>query len=125
MSQQLQINYYGQADIPEKSSVHMKSPYTAVGWKSAPPIRFCHYTPNIRINCDKVLEFYWNRSTIFDIICTRILEIIFFCKYALKLYGICEAVPYLEYCLDILIVFGMNPKFLPQRGYMVGYSRCS
>ena len=25
----------------------------------------------------------------------------------------------------LLIVFGMKPKFLPQRGYMVGYSRCS
>ena len=43
-------------------------------FSKAPFVRFCHYTPNIRINYDKVLEFYWNRSTIFDIICTRVLK---------------------------------------------------
>ena len=29
-------------------------------FQKAPFVRFCHYTPNIRTNCDKVLEFYWN-----------------------------------------------------------------
>ena len=43
-------------------------------FSKAPFVRFCHYTPNIRINYDKVLEFYWNRSTIFDIICTKVLK---------------------------------------------------